>query len=370
MLIESLEIYRVRMPLIYPFRTAFADAESIDTVLVKMSSQGMVGWGEATPWGSPLYSSEWAAGVYGLVREWLGPKILGKQIETADALQDELGCFKGNQFAKASLDLAWWDLQAQLSGQPLWKLLGGSSDTVDVGADFGVMETIPLLLKTIEDAFASGFKRIKLKFRPGWDLEMVRAVRRAFPEGVFHVDCNSAYQLSDASIFQELDEYNLAMVEQPLGHDDLLDHAKLQQMIKTPICLDESINSVKRAVQAMEIDACRWINIKPGRIGGLTPARQIISEAERRSVPCWVGGMLESAVGASHCLALSSLSNIHYPADLFPSNRFYKKDLGQPEIELSGPSQITAQPGPGIGCTPNFDLLQELSLEHHQIDNN
>jgi len=294
------------------------------------------------------------------VRDWLGPQLLGQEISSGDALQDRLASFKSNPFAKASLDLAWWDLEAKIEEIPLWRMLGGQGDTVAVGADFGVMETIPQLVETIQEAVDAGFLRVKLKFRPGWDLEMVRSVRQAFPDLVFHVDCNSAYHLGEADIFLALDELNLAMIEQPLRYDDLLDHAKLQQSIKTPICLDESITSLEQASQAIDIGACHWINLKPGRVGGITVALQILREAERGKISCWVGGMLESAIGSYHCIALATLPNIKYPADIFPSRRFYKKDLGFPEIELSGTARVKALPSPGIGCVPDKQQLENL----------
>jgi O-succinylbenzoate synthase len=198
---------------------------------------------------------------------------------------------------------------------------------------------------------------------------MVRAVRGAFPACVFHVDCNSAYRLKDQRIFEELDGYGLAMIEQPLASDDLLDHAKLQRKIQTPICLDESIVSPEKASKAINIGAARWFNIKPGRVGGLTPALQVIQIAERAGIPCWVGGMLESGLGASHCLALATLSNIKYPSDVFPSSRFFEKDLACPELTLSGPSQMRAAEDAGIGCSPDEELLASRSVQRCQIRN-
>jgi len=285
MRIDLIGIYRVAMPLVSPFRTACADGYVIESILVRMRSDGLIGWGEATPWDSPNYCAEWAAGAYILVRDWLAPRLLHQDIESGDQLQERLAQFKGNSFAKASLDLAWWDLQAKRLARPLWKLLGGSSPVVEVGADFGVMDTVDALLKAIEGAVECGFKRVKLKFRPGWDLDMVHTVRQAFPKTTFHVDCNSAYRLKDQKIFKALDQYGLAMIEQPLAHDDLLDHAKLQRQIQTPVCLDESLVSAEKASKAIEIGAGRWFNIKPGRVGGITAALKIIGIAERAGIP-------------------------------------------------------------------------------------
>jgi O-succinylbenzoate synthase len=367
MKIDAIEIYRVAMPLIYPWRTAYGEDYAIESVLVKMRSGDLTGWGEATPLASPQYSPEWAAGVYILVRDWLGPRLLNEEIESGDQLQERLTGFKGNRFAKASLDMAWWDLQAKRAGKPLWRLLGGSSATVEVGAAFGVMETIDALIEAIEGAVKSGFKRVKLKFRPGWDLDVVGAVRCAYPKLTLHVDCNSAFQLDDLGVFQALDQFGLAMIEQPLAYDDLLDHAKLQQRIQTPICLDESLVSPETALKAIELGAARWFNIKPGRVGGITRAVKIIQIAERAAIPCWIGGMLESAIGASYCLALATLPNMKYPSDLVPSRRFYQKDLAQPELELSGPSRMTASEEVGIGCAPNEEQLRAQIVETSQI---
>ena len=235
--------------------------------------------------------------------------MVGKDVTTGEQLQALLAPFKGNYFAKAALDLAWWDLYAQLRNQPLWQVVGGKSDRVEVGADFGVMETLDALVAVIDEAARQGFKRVKLKFRPGWEVEMVATVRSHFPKMVFHVDCNSAYRLSDAPMLRQLDRFNLAMIEQPLAHDDLLEHAKLQKMLETPICLDESITSTVKAEQAIELGACRWINIKHGRVGGLTNALAINQIAADAGIPVWIGSMVESALGQAFCEVLATLKH-------------------------------------------------------------
>ena len=361
--IESIEIYRVEMPLIYPFNTSFGDNYTIESVLLKIRSGDLHGWGESAPWHYPAYTSECAAGVFMMLRDFLAPTLLGGEVSSGEELQEKLSAVKGNFFAKAALDLAWWDLHAKSRNEPLWKTLGGKKNVIEVGADFGVMESIDLLIETIDVALKGGFKRVKLKFRPGWELDMVSAVREAFPDGVFHIDCNSAYTLDDAAMFKELDRYNLAMIEQPLNHDDLIDHAKLQQELDTPICLDESITSPEKARKAIEIEACGWINIKPGRVGGLTKAPAVHDICQEGGIPCWVGGMLESSVGAAHCIALATLPNFKYPSDIFPTDRFYKKDLSAPPITLSGPSEIKAFAQPGIGAEPDPVQLEKLKIE-------
>ena len=220
--------------------------------------------------GSPGYSAEFAAGAFELIKRWFAPALIGQEIDSGEALQQGLAHFRDNPFAKAALDMAWWALQSEMTGEPLHRLLGGDRDVVEVGADFGVAPTLDDLLANVGGAVEQRFARIKLKFRPGWDVNMVAAVRGAYPDAVIHIDCNSAYTLSDAAMFKELDQFNLAMIEQPLRHDDLVDHAKLAEQITTPICLDESLNSMARARQAIELGSCGWANIKPGRVGGLT----------------------------------------------------------------------------------------------------
>ncbi|MGH9725201.1 MAG: o-succinylbenzoate synthase, partial [Candidatus Acidiferrales bacterium] len=274
-IIDAVDIYHVEMPLLAPFRTAFGDDAVIESVLVKLTSGSCFGWGEASPWAAPAYSCEWAKGCFVLLRDWLGPRIIGKSIESGDELHDILKRFKGNQFAKAALDLAWWDLRARQLGLPLWKVLGGLDELIQVGADFGVMDHVDDLLATIQTAISEGFKRVKLKYRPGWDLQMIKSVRARFPQTTIHIDCNSGYSLADAPMFEALDDLDLAMIEQPLAHDDLIDHAKLQAMLRTSLCLDESITSSAKARKAIELGACRWVNIKPGRVGGLTEAVKI-----------------------------------------------------------------------------------------------
>jgi O-succinylbenzoate synthase len=365
--ITSIEIYRVHMPLSYPFRTAIGDNDAIESVLVRLATRGCYGWGEAAPWSLPSYSPEYAAGVFMVIRDVLAPALLGQVVESGKDMQDRLAWVKGNPFAKAALDLACWDLHARSQNMPLWRLLGGNRNVVDVGADFGIMESIDRLIETVGAALQAGYARVKLKYRPGWELEMVDAVRRAFPEATIHVDCNSAYTLEDLPMFEALDNYNLAMIEQPLMHDDLIDHAELQRHLQTPICLDESITSPNKARKAIQIGACRWINIKPGRVGGLTLALDIHNLCQEAGIPCWIGGMLESALGSAHCIALATLPNIRYPSDIFPSDRFYKVDISTPPITLCGPSQVSVPAGPGVGAEPDPILLPRFTIERAML---
>ena len=360
--IDKIQLFHVTMPLIYPWRTAYGSDEVIESVLVRMWSGEDYGWGETTPLAKPAYSPEYTAGVYRMIRDVLAPQVVDKDVPTGEALHRQFPWVKGNYFAKGGLDTAWWDLHARKLGQPLWKLIGGKGNVIEVGADFGVQDSIDMLLANIEQAIADGFKRVKLKYCPGWDLDMIAAVRSAFPTQVFHIDCNSGYSLDDLDMFKKLDQYNLAMIEQPLMHDDLVDHADLQRQIETPVCLDESITSTAKTRRALKIGACRWVNIKPSRVGGITQALAIHRICEDAGVPCWTGGMLESAVGASICQALATLPGMKYPSDVFPSSRFYTEDLSQPEINLSGPSEMTLSDQPGVGAEPVPERLERQTV--------
>ena len=359
MKIERIEVFHVAMPLLAPFRTACDNTDTVEAVLVRMRAEGLEGWGEAAPWGLPAYSSEYAAGAFAVIGEFLAPRLVKQNICSGAQLQELLAPVKGNFFAKAALDLAWWDLYAQSRQEPLWRTIGGRGPVVDVGADFGVLESIPQLLEEIGLAVAAGFKRVKLKYRPGWELDMLAAVRRQFSNVVFHVDCNSAYRLKDLPMLRELDQYNLAMIEQPLAHDDLLDHAELRRQVRTPVCLDESITSAAKAEKAARCQACDWINIKHGRCGGLTCALEVHAACKKAGIQNWMGGMGESSVGQAFALALATLDNCNYPSDVFPTSRFYQTDLGEPPLTLCGPSQLKALDAPGIGFKPHPGRLKQ-----------
>ena len=364
MKIDRIELYLVAMPLIYPWRTAYGEDVAIHAVLCRMCSGSHHGWGESAPFAAPCYSPECAAGAFAVSRDWLAPAILGKDIQSGEQLQGELSIYKGNPFAKACLDNAWWSLHSRETNQPLHQLLGATRSQVAVGADFGVMDSIDDLLECIGQAVQDGFPRVKLKFRPGWDIPMLQAVRKSFPKTTIHIDCNSGYRIEDLSLFKQVDEYNLAMIEQPLQHDDLLDHAELQKAITTPVCLDETITNLRRTEQAVSIGSCQYVNIKPGRVGGLTNAVAIHNCCQRANIPCWVGGMLESSMGSSHCVALAMLDNFTYPADIFPSSRFYHEDLSDPPLELKQIDGVPHGVAPQQLPEPVAARLEQRSLDH------
>jgi O-succinylbenzoate synthase len=364
--IDAVAVYHASLPLLYPWRTAYGEDAAVGTILVRLESGGVCGWGEATPFERPEYSAEWAGGAFALVRDTLAPALVGAEVESGDDLQARLGRFKGNFFAKAALDTAWWSLEGKLRGRSLRELLGGTRTAVPVGADFGVMDSLDDLLDAVGGAVDAGFLRVKLKFCRGWE-HVVFEVRRTFPDLTIHVDCNSGYTLADAGLFRKLDALGLAMIEQPLAHDDLVDHAKLQQCLDTPVCLDESIVTVRAAEHAIELGSCRYVNIKPGRVGGLTCARRIHDVCAAAGIPCWVGGNLETGVGASVAVALATLDNFVYPADIFPPGRFYRDEVARPLVEFrlderGRPTAVACEVATGFP-EPDPERLAHVSVE-------
>lgn len=358
MKIDRVEIYHVQMPLLYPWRTAYGEDPNIDSVLVKLDSEGEHGWGETTPFAAPAYSPEWAQGVFTLIQRHLASRIIGVEIDSAEDLLNKVAMFKGNPFAKAGLELAWWVLAAKLKGMPLHRLLGGTGDDVSIGADYGVQDDMETLLTKIQGAIDHGYPRVKLKFRRGWDINMLQAVRDRFPDFTFHIDCNSSFTLADTELFKKVDRFELAMIEQPLDHADLLDHAELQKQLETPICLDESITSPKAMENAVRLRSCRYVNIKTGRVGGISNAVRIHDICRDAGIPCWVGGNLESAVGSGISVELATLPNIKYPADIFPSKVQYASDLSAPEVVPSAPGKLATSRVPGIPYEPRPEMLK------------
>lgn len=371
MKIDAIDIYWVKLPLAFVWRTSYADQYFTDTILVRLEGGGHHAWGESCPVYIPAYSAEHTLATFHTLREHMAPRIIGQDLETARDLLDRLAFIKGNQFARAALDIAWWVLDAKRRGLPLHRALGGTAERVAVGADFGIQDSLDALMQKIQGAIDAGFPRVKLKFRPGWDLFMVEAVRSTFARFTFHVDCNAAYSPADTDLFRALDRHRLAMIEQPLADDgmSLVNHADLQQRIGTPVCLDESIQSLAHAEAAIRLKSCRVVNIKMARVGGLTESREIQARCAEHGIPCWVGGMLESAIGGAICAELATLPNFTYPADIFPSSYFYANDLGKPEIVLSGRGEVATSRVPGIAQEPDPDLLARWTAEHASFRN-
>jgi O-succinylbenzoate synthase len=331
--------------------------------MVKMTSGNETAWSESTPFLAPTYSPECAFGAYYVASEFLAPLVLHKNFESAKEINDAMAVIKGNPFAHAAIEIAWWTLQSKLTKTPLHTLLGGSDEEVAVGADFGRQPSIDILLNRIDDAIQSGFQRIKLKAMPGWDLDMLRAVRSTFPKFTFHIDCNSGYTLNDLPLFKEIDKLGLAMIEQPLFHADIIDHAKLQKALDTPICLDESISSPYMAEKAIELDACRIINIKPGRCGGLYNSMKINELAQSAGIGCWIGGMMESDVGKAICTEAAGIANMVYPHDITPSTINYPGIITESVIEETPQRTIQCIDRIGTPIKPDLEKLKAKTLD-------
>lgn len=365
MVIDGIDIYHARLPLAFVWKTSYGNQLYTDTILVRMQGQGLHAWGESCPPYIPNYSAEHTVATFHTLREHLAARIVGQDIASASDLLDRIAFVKGNQFARAALDIAWWVLEARRQGVPLHAALGGKGDAVAVGADFGVQDSLDILMRKIQGAIDAGFPRIKLKFRPGWDLDMVAAVRSTFPTFTFHIDCNAVYTLADADLFRALDRYHLAMIEQPLADDgmSLVNHADLQERIETPICLDESAQSLEHVRAAIRLRSCKVVNVKMARVGGLTASREIQALCAQHAIPCWVGGMLESAIGGAICAELATLPNFTDPGDIFPSSYFYRNDVGKPEIVLSGRGEVATSRVPGILQAPDPELLEQWTVD-------
>ena len=365
MRIDRLDVYHVSMPLLYPWRTAYGEDYDIQSVLVKAVSGEHEAWAESSPLRAPTYLPESAISVFHHVTEFFGPHVVGQEYDTADEVNARLELFKGNSFGKAAIEIAWWALQSKISSTPLHRLLGGETREVQAGADFGIQDSIDMLLGNIQGAVDAGFPRIKLKAARGWDLDMLKAVTSTFPDMTFHIDCNSGYTLDDLPFFKAIDHMGLAFLEQPLHYADVLDHAELAKQIETPVCLDESIVSPRAAQQAIRVGACKYINIKPARVGGLANSIAIHDMARDAGIPVWIGGMLESAVGSSVCVELATLPNFTYPGDLFPTSRFYERDLANPRMELT-PSN-TFEPFTGPLPEPDPEMLEKETVESKSV---
>jgi O-succinylbenzoate synthase len=363
MKIDRIDVYYVSLPLIYPWRTAYGEDSDVHSVLVRLVSGDFEGWSETAPLKAPAYSPETAMSAYHVITECIAPMLVGREFEAPHQLLEAYGWIKDNPFAKAGPEIAFWMLKANMEDQPLHRLLGGTYKKVAAGADFGVQDSVDMLLGKIQEAVDKGFKRVKLKVQPGsWDLEMLQAVRSTFPNQTFHIDCNSGYTLADIDFFKKVDKLRLAMIEQPLYHTDLLEHAELQRQIETPICLDESIKSVRAFEWALKLKSCQILNIKMGRVGGLSVAVKLHNMARDAGIPCWVGGMLESGIGAGISIELATLDNFTYPGDLFPTSFFYHQDLTSPELVLNDDCTFSPSTVPGTPYKPVVERVKKAAL--------
>jgi len=362
MKIDRVEQFHVAMRLKSFFETSFGREDVTEKVIVAVYADGLVGYGESPVEKNPFYSSESVETVWYVQRDHLIPMLLGQMLDHATDVPTTLAHVRGHHMAKAGLEAALWDIEAQQAGVSVARLLGQSRDRIDSGVSIGIQDTVEDLLAKIESYIAEGYQRIKIKIKPGWDAATVEQVRAKFPDIRLMVDANSAYTLADAPMLRALDGFNLLMIEQPLAHDDILDHAELQKQLKTRLCLDESIHTIGQAREALALKACQIINIKPARVGGMTNARIIHDICAEQNIPVWCGGLLETGIGRAHNVAMASLPNFTLPGDISASDRYWQEDIVDPPFALNPDGTLTVPTTPGLGVTVLRDKLEKVSL--------
>lgn len=348
--IDLVKLHHLRMELVHFFETSFGRTHTREIVLVEAVSDGVSGWGEVTCGEHPFYNEEWTESAWLLLKDYIVPPALGREFESAAKAGAASAAIKGHKMARGGFEAACWDLEARQKSIPLWKLIGGGARReIPCGVSIGIQDSVEQLLDKIRREAEAGYQRIKLKIKPGWDVEVIREVRRAFPGIALMADANSAYTLADTERLKRLDEFGLTMIEQPLAHDEIIDHAELQRALETPICLDECIRSAHHAEQAIRMGACRIINIKLGRVGGFTEAIAVHDVARRNGIPVWSGGMLESGVGRCHNIAMATLPGFTLPGDISASRRYWKRDIIDPWVEVTPRGTIEVGDEPGFG---------------------
>ncbi|MBZ5694864.1 MAG: o-succinylbenzoate synthase [Acidobacteriia bacterium] len=368
MRIRKITLREIHLRLLSPFETSFGKSELRRILLLEADVDGTFGWGESTAGENPFYCYETVETAWLILREYLWPIVRGREIASAEEVWDLLAPVRGHNMAKAALEIALWDAEAKQKRVPLANLLGGTRDEIPCGVSIGIQPTTAGLIAKVEEALAAGYQRIKIKIKPGLDVEPVRTLRERFPRIRLMVDANSAYRLEDAPLLKRLDAFHLMMIEQPLGWDDIYSHAQLQRQLETPICLDECIHDVEHARAAIETGACHIINIKLGRVGGHTPARRIHDLCHAKPIPVWCGGMLESGIGRAHNIAMSSLENFSLPGDVAASARYWAEDIIQPEVEVTAQGTIRVPTAPGIGYEPRFDRIESLTKRREVLE--
>jgi O-succinylbenzoate synthase len=359
--VDGVEIRLIRLPLIEPFETSFGKVDSRLIFLVCLEANGLTGWGEVVASEEPLYSYETTGTALHVIRDFLAPAVVDAPIGSLDDLAHRLTRFRGHNMAKAGLELAYMDLLAQASEQSLSSLIGGELKRVAVGVSLGIQPAVARLLERVERYLSLGYQRIKLKIKPGWDLDVVAEVRRNHPQILLSVDANSAYTINDRDHLKKLDDFNLLMIEQPLQNDDLMDHARLQESMNTRLCLDESIVNHGGAKLALELDSCRIINIKVGRVGGYSEALAIHDLCASREIPVWCGGMLESGIGRAHNIALASLPGFTLPGDISASSRYFERDIISPAVAVAPDGTVAVPDRPGLGFDVDLDFIKRLT---------
>ena len=368
MIISTIELREIRLPLIHFFETSFGRTTERRIVLVRVVDQdGAEGWGECTAGEGPLYSDEWTATAWATLHEFLAPMVAGRAVSGSQDIWGLMKPVRGHRMAKAAIETACWDLEAKRADVPLWKYLGGVREDISCGVSIGIQDSPEALLAKIEKEVAAGYQRIKIKIKPGWDLKIIEQVRNRFPEIQLMGDANSAYTLHDVPLFKSLDDFDLMMIEQPLAHDDIFDHAELQQQIRTPVCLDESVRSAEDARHAIKLGSCRIINAKLGRIGGHAEAKRVEQVCRENHIAVWCGGMLESGIGRAHNIAMSTLAGFVLPGDVSASSRYWEEDVIVPPVTVTPWGTIAAPEQPGIGYEVNTDRVDRLTVRREIV---
>jgi O-succinylbenzoate synthase len=362
MRIERIELHHIDLPLVHPFETSFGRETTRPCILVEVHAAGFTGWGECVAGAGPWYAYETIGTAWHVLRDFLIPMILGQQLASPADVEARFRPVRGHRMARAALETAVWDLFSRAQGRSLALSMGGRRERVPVGVSLGIEPSLELLLEKVSRRLDDGYGRVKLKIKPDWDVTVVRAVRERWPDLPLQVDANAAYTLAQTAILRELDQLDLLLIEQPLHHDDLVDHAALQAQLRTPLCLDESIHSPEHARWALQIDACRVINIKVGRVGGLAAARRIHDLCAERGVPVWCGGMLETNVGRAANVALATLPNFALPGDISASARYYEADVAHPDFVLNDDSTLSVPRGSGLGVHVDRERLAAVRL--------
>ncbi|KAF0818220.1 N-acylamino acid racemase [Bacillus sp. ZZV12-4809] len=362
MKVTEVVLRHMKMRMKAPFTTSFGTFQDKEFLLLEAKDEnGVSGWGESVAFHSPWYNEETLKTNWHMLEDFIIPSLLNKEIQHPDEVSESLSYIRKNNMAKSAFEGAVWDLYSKQKGIPLAKALGGKVNEIEVGISIGIQDSVEDLLNLIGEYAEEGYKRIKVKIKPGWDVDVMREVRKHFPDIALMADANSAYTLDDIELLKQLDEFDLMMIEQPLASDDIIDHAVLQKELKTPVCLDESIHSCEDARKALDLGSCKIINIKIGRVGGLTESKKIHDLCQERGIPVWCGGMLESGIGRAHNIALTTLSNFIMPGDTAASSRYWEKDLIEPEVNVED-GMIKVPEKSGLGYEPNYETIREFTV--------
>lgn len=366
--IDRIVLRHIRMPLVHFFETSFGRTHARDIVLVEACADGICGWGEVTAGENPFYNEEWTGSIWPLLIDYVVPRVLNYEFASPGEVSARTAHIRGHNMTRGGVEAAVWDLQARINNEPLWKTIGGSARReIPCGVSIGIQNSVEQLLEKIQTEVDAGYQRIKIKIKPSWDVEVIRQVRERFPGIKLMADANSAYTLNDITHLKKLDEFYLMMIEQPLAHDDIIDHAVLQSKLDTPICLDECIRSAHDAEQAIRLQAGRIINIKLGRVGGFAEAKKVHDVCQTAGIPVWCGGMLESGIGRAHNIALSTLPNFVLPGDVSASRRYWKKDIIEPPVEVTTRGTIHVSDAPGFGYELDREFLESLTVRKHVV---